>query len=406
MEALHDGGRAITRLFTGKQPDKPVSREEFWALKEITLQIQSGEVVGLIGRNGAGKSTLLKLISWIMAPTTGRIGVRGRMGCLLEVGSGFHPELTGRENVFLNGAILGMSLREIRQKFDQIVAFSEVEAFLDTPVKHYSSGMFVRLAFAVAALLDPEILIIDEVLSVGDAGFQKKALTVIHDAVRKGATCLLVSHHLPSVTSLCRRAVLLQSGRMVADGLPEDIVRQYLTTVRREGGEIVWTNRETAPGNDQVRLQAVRIRQHDLPQSTADVDIGQDIGIELQYEKFSAGPELSAMLLLKDHAGTTVLLSTSAKGVRMNSAEEPSSDEPSGIYQSTCTIPAHLLNEGRYSVTLHVGRGINQPIAAADDCVTFDVHDTGEQRGLYAGAWPGVVRPRLAWKVSRCTDAT
>jgi lipopolysaccharide transport system ATP-binding protein len=397
MEVLHDGGRALAGIFTGRRPVKPPTGEEFWALREISLQIQAGEVIGLIGRNGAGKSTLLKLISRIMAPTTGRIGVRGRMGCLLEVGSGFHPELTGRENVFLNGAILGMSLREIRQKFDQIVSFAEVEAFLDTPVKHYSSGMFVRLAFAVAALLDPEILIVDEVLSVGDAGFQKKALSAIQDAVHRGTTCLMVSHHLPSVTSLCRRAVLLQAGRLIADGLPEDVVRQYLMTARQDGGEHVWSHPETAPGNDEVRLQAVRIRQPHVDQPTADVDISHEIGIELQFEKLAASPELTTTLLLKDHAGTTVLMSSSAKSLRWQPADDSTSDQLASTYQTRCTIPANLLNEGRYSVTVQIGRGINQPYAIAEDCVTFDVHDTGEQRGLYAGAWPGVIRPRLDW---------
>ena len=187
------------------------------------------------------------------------------MGCLLEVGSGFHPELTGRENVFLNGAILGMSLKEIRRKFDSIVSFAEVEAFLDTPVKHYSSGMFVRLAFAVAAMLEPEILIVDEVLSVGDASFQKKALGAIQEAVRRGTTCLMVSHQLPSVISLCQRAVLLEQGQVVGDGPPEDIVRQYLMTAGGEGGQIAWTDPATAPGNEEVRLKSVAVSSRFTP---------------------------------------------------------------------------------------------------------------------------------------------
>lgn len=401
MEVLHDGGRALTGLLTGKRPPPRETGEEFWALRDVSLQIQSGEVVGLIGRNGAGKSTLLKLISWIMAPTTGRIGVRGRMGCLLEVGSGFHPELTGRENVFLNGAILGMSLREIRQKFDQIVDFADVEAFLDTPVKHYSSGMFVRLAFSVAALLEPEILIVDEVLSVGDSAFQKKALGAIHDAVKRGTTCLMVSHHLPSVTSLCRRALLLQSGRLIADGSPEDIVRQYLTTARNEGGEKCWTDRNSAPGNDEVRLTSVRLRQPNNAQPTADIDISRQIDVELDYDRLDAGPELTTAMLLKDHAGTTVLLSSSAKGVRLSSHDTSSAELPAGRYRAVCSIPAHLLNEGRYAITVQVGRGINQAYATAEDCLTFDVHDTGEQRGLYAGTWPGVIRPMLNWEITK-----
>lgn len=403
MEVLHDSGRVLTGLLTGRRDAKPATNEEFWALQDISLEIRAGEVVGLIGRNGAGKSTLLKLISWIMAPTTGRVGVRGRMGCLLEVGSGFHPELTGRENVYLNGTILGMSLKEIRRKFDQIVAFAEVESFLDTPVKHYSSGMFVRLAFAVAAQLDPEILIVDEVLSVGDAAFQKKALAAIQDAVRRGTTCLMVSHHLPSVTSLCQRVLLLQAGQLIADGSPEDIVGKYLMTARREGGEIVWSTRDAAPGNDDVRLKSVRVLQSVSTQPIADVEIADDIRIEVDYERFASGEELTSTLLLKDQAGVTVLMSSSASTAALIAT--PLELQAAGEYRAACIVPAHLLNEGRYTITVQVGRGINQPYATAEDCVTFDVHDTGDQRGLYAGAWPGVVRPKLAWHSGKVSSS-
>jgi lipopolysaccharide transport system ATP-binding protein len=398
-EVLHDGGRALAALLTGKRIPQPATSEEFWALKDVSLEIKAGEVVGLIGRNGAGKSTLLKLISRIMAPTTGRIGVRGRMGCLLEVGSGFHPELTGRENVFLNGTILGMSRREIRRKFDEIVSFAEVEAFLDTPVKHYSSGMFVRLAFAVAALLEPEILIIDEVLSVGDASFQKKSLAAIHDSVRRGTTCVMVSHQLSSITSLCQRAILIQSGRVTADGTPEQVVTQYLRTARGEGGQVTWANRDSAPGNDLVRLESVRILQPPATGPTADVEIGKEIRIEIDYERLTAGDELVATLTLKDQAGVTVLMSSSAMTARLTGA--PTVAQHTGKYRATCIVPAHLLNDGRYSVTVQVGRGVNQPYATAEDAVAFDVHDTGELRALYPGSWPGVVRPRLSWTAQR-----
>ena len=216
--------------------------------------------MGIIGRNGAGKSTLLKVLTRITEPTTGRFGLRGRVS-LLEVGTGFHPELTGRENIFLNGAILGMTRREIQRKFDEIVAFSEIERFLDTPVKRYSSGMYVRLAFAVAAHLEPEILIVDEVLAVGDAGFQKKCLTRMRELASSGRTVILVSHHLPSVVNLCSRAILLDAGRVVAEGAAAEVIQKYIAAAGAAVGEVVWSDRAAAPGNDAVRLHAIRVLQ-------------------------------------------------------------------------------------------------------------------------------------------------
>jgi lipopolysaccharide transport system ATP-binding protein len=201
--------------------------EEFWALRDADFEVQAGEVVGIIGRNGAGKSTLLKILSRITKPTTGEVELRGRVGSLLEVGTGFHPELTGRENIYLNGAILGMGRREIDRKFDQIVAFAEVERFLDTPVKRYSSGMYVRLAFAVAAYLEPEILIVDEVLAVGDLAFQRKCLGRMQEVGRTGSTVLFVSHNMPAVESLCTRAILMDGGRVVRDGVVAELIDEY-----------------------------------------------------------------------------------------------------------------------------------------------------------------------------------
>ncbi len=211
------------------------SVEEFWALKDVNLEIQQGEVVGFIGRNGAGKSTLLKILSRITAPTTGEIRLHGRVGSLLEVGTGFHPELTGRENVYLNGSILGMSRREIQSKFDEIVEFSGVEKFLDTPVKRYSSGMYVRLAFAVAAHLEPELLVVDEVLAVGDAEFQKKCLGKMGEVAKTGRTVLFVSHNMAAVSELCSRVMILQSGHVIADGPTTSIVSQYLADALSSG---------------------------------------------------------------------------------------------------------------------------------------------------------------------------
>ena len=225
-------GRVLPRA---NNVDKSGKQEEFWALEGISFDVTQGERVGIIGRNGAGKSTLLKILSRITEPTTGRIGIRGRVASLLEVGTGFHPELTGRENIFLNGAILGMTRNEIRERFDEIVAFAEVDRFLDTPVKRYSSGMHVRLAFAVAAHLDPEILVVDEVLAVGDLQFQRKCLRRMATIGEEGRTILFVSHNLTAVNQLCSRGILLQNGRLVKDGTSAEVVSEY-TRIAEEGG--------------------------------------------------------------------------------------------------------------------------------------------------------------------------
>jgi lipopolysaccharide transport system ATP-binding protein len=237
-----------------------VSDEEIWALRGVNVEVLRGEVVGLIGRNGAGKTTLLKLLSRIAEPTAGRVCIKGRVGSLLEVGTGFHPELTGRENVYLNGAILGMRKTEIKRKFDQIVAFSEIEKFMDTPVKHYSSGMYMRLAFSVAAHLEPDILLVDEVLAVGDAAFQKKCLGKMDDVARHGRTVVFVSHNLLAIQSLCSRAIWLDQGRVADAGRTDDVVARYLKTCSYTTTERVWVDQADGPGTDQVRLRSACVR--------------------------------------------------------------------------------------------------------------------------------------------------
>ena len=255
----------VKRFVGGKQPQQPTNArrralhstpEKFWALKDVSLQVAQGEVLGIIGRNGAGKSTLLKILSRITEPTSGRAELYGRVASLLEVGTGFHPELSGRENVYLNGSILGMTRKDLARQFDQIVAFAEIERFIDTAVKHYSSGMYVRLAFAVAAHLDPEILIVDEVLAVGDAMFQEKCLTAMQDSASSGKTVLFVSHSMASIQHLCTRAILLKDGRIVEDGPPRDVVKSYLSELSHahEGGSVSvrdWPDRMT---NGQARI--------------------------------------------------------------------------------------------------------------------------------------------------------
>jgi lipopolysaccharide transport system ATP-binding protein len=257
-------------------------RPEFWALKDVSFDVRQGEVLGIIGRNGAGKSTLLKLLSQITAPTKGCIKMKGRVASLLEVGTGFHPDLTGRENVFLNGAILGMARADITRKFDEIVAFAEVEKFIDTPVKHYSSGMYLRLAFAVAAHLEPEILVVDEVLAVGDAAFQKKCLGTMGSVAHAGRTVLFVSHNMPAIRSLCHRAILLQAGRQAMSGSATSVVASYLAAGAEAPSERVWRDVQAAPGNAKARVHAVRVRDAngDLAMQIA---IDSEMTIEVEY---------------------------------------------------------------------------------------------------------------------------
>jgi len=371
--------------------------EEVWALKDVSFEIQRGQAVGIIGRNGAGKSTLLKILSRITEPSAGRVMIKGRVASLLEVGTGFHPELTGRENVYLNGAILGMARAEIKRKFDEIVAFAEVEKFLDTPVKRYSSGMYVRLAFAVAAHLEPEILVVDEVLAVGDAEFQKKCLGKMGDIGREGRTVLLVSHNMPSIVNLCKRAILLDAGKMVTDGQAAEVVQHYLATARSAGGEVVWPDPAQAPGNDIVRLHAVRILQDGIDMPTADVDISKEVLIQITYWNLREGVLLYPAIWLRDQMGTVVLSSSNAKSISLTEDAWNGRPHPIGVFQSVCRIPDNFLNEGSYSVTAILGKGISDTQVLEDYVLSFHVHDTGEMRKEYYGSWIGTVRPRLAW---------
>jgi lipopolysaccharide transport system ATP-binding protein len=271
--------------------------DQFWALRDVTFDVEQGEVVGIVGRNGAGKSTLLKLLSRITEPTTGKIRYEGRVASLLEVGTGFHPELTGRENIFLNGSILGMKRIEIQSKFDEIVEFSEIERFLDTPVKRYSSGMYVRLAFAVAAHLEPEILLIDEVLAVGDVSFQKKCLGKIGSVAREGRTVLFVSHNIAAVMSLCTRALLIDAGRLVFSGSTQATVEQYLS---RSGEKIITplAERKDRRGNGRLRFTKVSILNKRL-EPVENVTSGQDLSICLEYDIFGSDQLNNAVVQIK-----------------------------------------------------------------------------------------------------------
>jgi lipopolysaccharide transport system ATP-binding protein len=369
-------------------------KESIWALNGVSFEIKPGEIVGIIGRNGAGKSTLLKIFSRITEPTKGRVELYGRVGSLLEVGTGFHPELTGRENIFLNGAIIGIPRAEIRRKFDEIVAFSEVEKFIDTPIKWYSSGMYLRLAFSVAAHLDSDILIIDEVLAVGDARFQRKCINKMEDAGQHGRTVVFVSHNMPAVTRLCPRTILLDNGTVASDGPSHEVISAYLNSGLGSTAAREWKDPDAAPGNDIVRLRAVRVRAEGGGDCQA-LDIRRPVGIEMEYEVIKPGHVLVPNLVFSNEEGVCVFavadLDPAWRG-------KPRS---AGRYISTAWVPGNLLSEG----TLFVGAAIStmDPVVVhfyERDVVAFQIVDSMDgdsARGDYAGTYPGIVRPMLDW---------
>jgi len=386
------GLRSMMRSGDAKQTAR--DSEDFLALRGVSFDIRQGEIVGLIGRNGAGKSTLLKILSRITEPTSGRAEVHGRLGSLLEVGTGFHPELTGRDNIFLNGAILGMRRQEIAARFDEIVEFSGVSQFIDTPVKRYSSGMYLRLAFAVAAHLDSEILVVDEVLAVGDASFQKKCLAKMEDVGHHGRTVVFVSHNMMAVTRLCQRTILLDEGRVLADGPSYEVVGSYLrsglgTTAHRE-----WTDIESSPGNGIVRLRSVCVRAEDGEISEA-MDIRRPIRIEMTFDVLEEGHSLTPNFHLFNEEGVCVFI------VNDQSPEWRHDTRPQGRFISTVKIPGNFLAEGAIVVSAVVST--MDPVTvhfSEDDAVAFQVVDSldgDSARGTFAGAYPGVVRPLLQW---------
>jgi lipopolysaccharide transport system ATP-binding protein len=364
------------------------AKEDFWALKDISFEIKQGDRVGIVGRNGAGKSTLLKILSRITEPTKGRISITGRVASLLEVGTGFHPELTGRENIFLNGAILGMSGAEIRQKFDEIVAFAEVERFLDTPVKRYSSGMYVRLAFSVAAHLEPEVLIVDEVLAVGDAAFQKKCLGKMEDVSKEGRTVLFVSHHMPTITSLCERVVWLMDGQMHMEGNAEYITSKYLTYGAENSGDISLPEKPL-----DSRFQFKRLTLLDSQdQITSVYDLRKPIVVRLEYNLDQLITNLEISLRVYNSTGVPIFTT--------NRSSCLSSDIAIGRHVSQIEIPQMFLSPGTYSITVGAHVPNVETCAVHESLMSFDVEETGSEMASYAGAAFGVVLMNCAWKES------
>ena len=374
-----------------------------WALKDVSFDVHPGEVMGVIGRNGAGKSTLLKILSRITEPTEGRVELYGRVGSLLEVGTGFHPELTGRENIFLNGAVLGMRRGEIERKFDEIVAFAEIDRFLDTPVKRYSSGMYTRLAFAVAAHLEPEILLVDEVLAVGDSEFQAKCLGKMGEVAQGGRTVIYVSHNLGSMASLCQRAILLLGGRKCGEGPTVEVINRYISGGREVSGERVWHDPQSAPGNEKIRLRAVRIVSGG--KVTSEVDIQNDVRVEIEFWNLRPGARVMTSIHLLDKMRVGVLSSANMHSANLARDEWFNKPHPEGLYRTACTLPGNFLNEGRYHINALVLTDVSNVEAFAEEAVTFTVHESGGMRKEFGGDWLGVVRPRLAWQSERLSDA-
>lgn len=386
----------LAALFRRRQRTKD---DSFWALNGVSFDVAAGEVVGIIGRNGAGKSTLLKILAQISEPTTGEVRIRGRVASLLEVGTGFHSELTGRENIFLSGAILGMSRAEIRRKFEEIVVFSEVEAFLDTPVKHYSSGMQMKLAFAVAAHLDPEILLVDEVLAVGDGAFQKKCLGKMGEVTGQGRTVLFVSHSMAAMQSLCRRVVWLEKGRVRRDGDAGEVIADYLHVNSTPLSERRWDDAATAPGNDVARLRGAAI----YPAGGAPGDpigLKSEIEMRFDYDCLKEGTHLHLSVHILNEYNQIVFVTNTVR-------DQTWHGKPfrAGRYRSTWRIPPHLLNDGSYRVRIYLLRDKNQLLCEVGDLLIFDVHDDApEMRVGWYGRWQGVVRPWLDCETTFCGD--
>ncbi|HEX3281322.1 MAG TPA: ABC transporter ATP-binding protein [Pyrinomonadaceae bacterium] len=379
----------LHRLRNGKTN----SKETIWALRDVSFKVAPGEVIGIIGRNGAGKSTLLKILARITKPTKGHVELRGRVGSLLEVGTGFHSELTGRENIFLNGAILGMSKREIEAKFDEIVAFAETEAFLDTPVKRYSSGMIVRLAFAVAAHLEPEILIIDEVLAVGDFAFQKKCLGKMNEVAKHGRTVLFVSHDISAVNALCQRVILLNEGSILKSGPTEEVTRYYLDSANKLYSPINWVPVDNATGGE-IELNSVAVEQ--AGEATSVVSCRDPFSLKLEYDVKRAIRGSRFFLILRNSKGELVF-TTSDYDIPTPEAIT----RQTGRFVSKIEVPGGLLKTGSYLGTIGVDIANDRVVFAADDALQFDVFEPKDDTQAERHNRVGVIAPLLEWETTR-----
>jgi lipopolysaccharide transport system ATP-binding protein len=382
-----DVNRMVARAFGKEDPLRKVTHLEansniHIALRDVSFDVKDGEVLGIIGKNGAGKSTLLKILSRITAPTSGAIKMKGRVASLLEVGTGFHPELSGRENIFLNGAILGMTRSEVARKFDEIVDFSGVEKFIDTPVKRYSSGMYVRLAFAVAAHLEPEILIVDEVLAVGDADFQKKCLGKMKDvSANQGRTVLFVSHNMTAVKNLCNRGIFLRQGQILQSGTADEVVAYYQSHEFNDSFVQSWEY-ETAPGNDKIKAKSVKAIPYLKPGQDA---ITPDTAIDIEYEFWNE---------IDDTPINLSLFVNNISGEPIFNIHSPLVKLNKGLHKGVCKIPPNLLNDELYTISIMTVQNLETMLFNMEHIVSFEVVENREATGWH-GKWPGYVRPQL-----------
>jgi len=383
----------MRQLFRLPQSSNPNPQSDtIWALKDVSFEVKCGEVVGIIGRNGAGKTTLLKILSRITEPTKGQAEIRGRVGSLLEVGTGFHPELTGRENIYLNGAILGMKKDELNRKFDEIVAFAEIEKFIDTPVKRYSSGMYVRLAFAVAAHLDPEILLVDEVLAVGDVAFQKKCLGKMGEVTKEGRTVLFVSHNMGAVRSLCGRSIMLENGNIILDGMSAEVITTYLTSFYESTntkGYYIWPD-DQRPEGKEACLCAVSLRGCD-GKVRGQFEADEPIKVEVEYELTKPVRGMRIVIQLLTQHGEVVFTSSD------HNIRGP--EEQIGRFISTCEVPPGLLNSTVYIIKAGAGIPGVKVLIPHKEILRFSVEGNTNRGSYFPESWPGVVCPRLKWTI-------
>jgi homopolymeric O-antigen transport system ATP-binding protein len=399
-DSLAQGASAPFRRLSGASRREAKSSDgevagRIWALQDVSFEVQKGQVLGIIGRNGAGKSTLLKILSRVTEPTEGYAEIHGRVGSLLEVGTGFHPELTGRENIYMNGAILGMKSTEIERKFDEIVAFSEVEKFIDTPVKRYSSGMYLRLAFAVAAHLEPEILVVDEVLAVGDAEFQRKCLGKMSDVAHEGRTVLFVSHNMSAVLRLTEEAIVLNKGKMVLRAATPAAVDYYLSSGYAQTGERVWIADEIPAEAYPFCPKAMRVidqrgKQVDIVRST------EPVSVEIEYSLSASISGLRVGVYLMTTRGDQVFTSFDTDDPLLF---ERYGTRPAGRYISRFTIPADYLNEGRYVLGVNASTYRVKRYFMDEQALIFTVDPVGAAGMQWQEPRLGVVRPRLDWQI-------